>query len=716
MKTSRITIEGRTSRTSTFFIEGMCCTDEEFTIRKRLGSLEGVDSCSFNLVAQKLTVTHRREDAIILKALREVGFNPRVAAGSLPLTSAKKNRTQLFFLAVSGALTLLGGILLNFEVSSTITVPTFLLAILVGGWRIALKGLKAARTLVLDMNFLMTIAVVGAMTIGQWEEAAAVTFLFALALQLESYSMEKTRNAIRSLMELSPPTARLLLDQKESVVPVERVSVSEHILIKPGERIPLDGEVVTGHSYVNQAPITGESIPVEKGVGDVIFAGSINEKGSLEVRVTKLAQDTTLAHIIHLVEEAQARRAPSQSFVDRFSRVYTPAVIGLAILISIVPPLFFGQPFEMWFYRSLVLLVIACPCALVISTPVTIVSGLTNAARNGILIKGGAYLENAGALKVIAFDKTGTLTFGIPTVTDVISLNGLSRQEIVAIAAAIESRSEHHLGDAILRYAREQNILCEGIALHQFESLTGKGIRASLNGKTYYIGNHALAEEKGICSPRVEEKLHKLEEEGKTAIILGTESEALGILAIADEIREESRDAIEALHENGIAKVVMLTGDNRGTAKAISDRLSIDEYQADLLPEQKVDAVKRLRERYGMVGMVGDGINDAPALAASSIGIAMGTAGSDTALETADIALMGDDISKLSYTISLSRKTLRVIKQNIALSLSIKLVFLLLAIPGLATLWMAIAADEGATLLVIFNALRILKTEDRRRA
>ncbi len=693
----------------------MCCADEEFTIRKKLGSLDGVDSCAFNLVAQKLTVTHRAGDEQIMKALRSVGFKPRIASVALQVPGRRRSHAQLYSTIISGLLTLLGGVLLYLKVSPAVTEALFAVAILLCGWRIGLKGLRAVRTFAFDMNFLMTLAVVGALAIGRWEEAAVVTVLFAFALQLESYSMEKTRNAIGSLMELSPLTARVRRNNSEIEEPLDKVSVGEHVLIKPGERIPLDGEVISGSSYVNQAPITGESVPVERGIGAQVFAGSINGKGSLVIRVTKLAQDTTLAHIIHLIEEAQSRRAPSQSFVDRFSRIYTPAVIGIAVVLSLIPPLLFAQPFEVWFYRSLVLLVIACPCALVLSTPVTIVSGLTNAARNGILIKGGAHLENAGALKVLAFDKTGTLTLGVPAVTDVIPLDALSRSEIAALAAAMESHSEHLLGDAIIRYAKQHDISYAEIELQRFESLTGKGIRASLNGKTFYIGNHTLAEEQGICSPVVEEKLHELEQGGKTTIILGTQTEALGILAIADEIREESKGAIRTLHENGIGKVVMLTGDNRGTARTIAGQLGIDEYHAELSPEEKVSVIQSLRVQAGNVGMVGDGINDAPALAASSVGIAMGTAGSDTALETADIALMSDDLSKLSYTISLSRQTLRVIKQNIAVSLVIKLVFLALAIPGLATLWMAIAADEGASLLVIFNAMRILRMEDRRK-
>lgn len=700
--------------TTAFFVEGMCCADEEFTIRRKLSALEGVDSCAFNLVAQKLTVTHRRDDAEILKALRDVGFQPRLALEGLRARTTKPNRGRLVAVATAGVLTLIGEVLYHLGYPPVVTVPVFLGAVLIGGWRIALKGLKAARTFAFDMNFLMTVAVIGAMTIGEWEEAAAVTFLFALALWLESYSMEKTRNAIRSLMELSPTTAWVRRDGREVELPVGEVVIGDHLIIKPGERIPLDGAVVGGSSYVNQAPITGESIPVEKRIGDPVYAGSINERGSLEISVTKLAADTTLARIIHLVEEAQGRRAPSQTFVDRFARVYTPAVIVLALLVAVIPPVFFAQPFAEWFYRALVLLVIACPCALVISTPVTIVSALTNAARNGILVKGGTHLENAGGLKVIAFDKTGTLTYGLPTVTDVIPVDTLPEKEIVALAASMESRSEHHLADAIIRYAEQHGIAYKHIVPHQFESLTGRGVRAKLDGNVYYIGNHALAEEQGICSPEVDARLERLERDAKTTIILGSERRALGIIAIADTIRPESRTAIRALHESGINKVVMLTGDNCGTAKSIAEQLGIDEYRAELLPEEKVAAINSLRERYGKVGMVGDGINDAPALAASTVGFAMGTVGSDTALETADVALMSDDLSKLSYIILLSRRTLKHIKQNIALSLLIKLAFLALAIPGIATLWMAIAADEGAALLVIFNALRILRMQDRR--
>ncbi|MFQ6092063.1 MAG: heavy metal translocating P-type ATPase, partial [bacterium] len=464
---------------------------------------------------------------------------------------------------------------------------------------------------------------------------------------------------------------------------------------------------VSGDSSVNQAPITGESMPVRKQRGDEIFAGSINEKGSLEIEVTRRSQDTTLARIVHMVEEAQAEKAPSQHFVERFASYYTPLVVTTAVLMAALPPLLLGGAFTTWFYRALVLLVIACPCALVISTPVTIVSGLTAAARQGILIKGGVYLENAGALRVIAFDKTGTLTRGIPSVIGIVSVNGQSAADILRIAASVESRSEHPLAEAILRKAGEEGVTIEETG--DFQSITGKGAKAEINGEIYYIGNHRLFEEKGLCTPEIDARLDGFEREGKTAVLLGTEREPIGVIAIADELRQNASEAIQHLRQNGIKKVVMLTGDNRGTAQAIAERLHIDQFYAELLPEDKVRIMKQLLKERSRVAMVGDGVNDAPALAIATIGIAMGTAGTDTALETADIALMADDLSKLPLAMKLSRKALHIIKQNIVFALLIKAVFLAMTPIGWATLWMAVFADMGASLMVIFNGLRVLR-------
>jgi Cd2+/Zn2+-exporting ATPase len=492
---------------------------------------------------------------------------------------------------------------------------------------------------------------------------------------------------------------------------VEEVRVGETVIVRPGEKVGLDGRVTAGTSHVNQAPITGESMPVEKGPDDPVFAGTINQNGVLEVEVTHPSEDTTLARIIHMVEEAQAQKAPSMSFVEKFARVYTPAVIAVAVLVAAVPPLAFGTPFAEWFYRALVLLVIACPCALVISTPVAIVAGLSAAARHGILVKGGVYLEQAGALRVMAFDKTGTLTRGVPRVTEVVGLNGTSQEQVLRMAAALERRSEHHLGRAILDEAAARGISFPEVA--GFQAIPGQGARADVEGNTYHIGNHRLCESLGACDPDLDRRLLGFERQGKTAVILVGDGVALGIVAIADEIRPESAAAVEGLKRAGVEKVAMLTGDNRGTAEAIAAGIAVDEVHAELMPEDKVAILERLARDHGAVAMVGDGVNDAPSLAAATVGIAMGTAGTDTALETADVALMTDDLAKLPFLMRLSRKTLGVIRQNIAFAILVKAAFIALTIPGLATLWMAVGADTGATILVVFNGLRLLRVNER---
>ncbi len=700
------------TKSSTFFVEGMCCGEEQHRIEKKLQTIPGVVNCKFNLVNQKLNVVHTCSKDDVLRPLHRLGFKVREQMSAAEQKSFWEKHASLFFIGLSGLLAIAGILLEQFGIGETVTIPLLLGAILTGGWRIAIKGFKAAKNLSLDMSSLMTIAIMGAMAIGEWAEAAAVVFLFALAQLLEYHSIDRARSAIRSLMNLSPRKARILQTAGEIEVAVEEVGVGNLVIIRPGERIPLDGVVRGGHSTVNQSPLTGESIPVKKKPGDEVYAGTINENGTLEVKVSHLSSDSTLARIIHLIEEAQSQRAPSQSFIDAFARYYTPAVIGLAVVLAIVPPVLFGQPFGDWLYRALVLLVIACPCALVISTPVTIVSGLTNAARHGILIKGGKYLENAGQLRVIAIDKTGTLTEGSPKVTDIIAFNSLPTQHILKIAAAMEFRSEHHLAGAVLSKAYKENVPFDGVKIDRFESLTGRGVKAIIDGKTYYIGNHQLCEEVGYCAPHVEEAIGKLERQGKTVIVLAEENQALAVIGIADTAREESKRAIRRLRQNGIKNVIMLTGDNEATARIVADEIGVDEYRAGMLPEDKVQAIQLLQDRHGEVGMVGDGINDAPALAASNIGIAMGTAGTDTALETADVVLMSDDLSKVAYMMELSRKTLSIIKQNVLIALSTKLVFLVLGILGTATLWMAVLADDGAALVVILNGLRMLKLKD----
>lgn len=582
---------------------------------------------------------------------------------------------------------------------------------------IAPKALQSALRLNPDMNLLMTVAVLGAAAIGQWHEAATVIFLFALAETLEDFSLDRARAAIRKLLDIAPKEALVKRNGHAVGVPVEAVEVGEVIVTRPGEKFPLDGEVVAGSSAVNQAPITGESLPVEKSVGDTVFAGSLNGHGALEVKVTRLIQDTTLARIIRMVEEAQEQRAPSQRFVDRFARYYTPAVLIGAVLVMSLPPLLFAQPFGVWFYRALVMLVIACPCALVISTPVAVVSGLASAARQGVLIKGGIYLEQAGNLKVIAFDKTGTLTKGTPEVTDVIPLNDHTSTHLLRVAAALESRSEHPLAQAVLRKAQ-----AEGLPLPEaedFQAVAGKGAKGNVEGRSFTLGSLRLFHELNVETRGAQEVVQRLQDEGKTTILLGSDSRVraddhvCGVIGVADDVRPAAAEVIAHLRPHCVAKTVMLTGDNEGTARAIAQRVGIDEYRAELLPEDKVTAIRELLSQYGNVAMVGDGVNDAPALATATIGIAMGTAGSDTALETADIALMADDLTKLPFAIHLSRSALRIIRFNIAFSLSIKGVFLLLALVGKATLWMAVAADMGASLLVIANSLRLLTAEPK---
>jgi len=586
-------------------------------------------------------------------------------------------------------------------------VPAFATAIIAGGMYTVRRAFSAARMFSLDINVLMLLAVAGAMAIGEWEEGATVIFLFALAQLLEARSMARARHAIRALMDLSPADALVHRDGADRRVPVDLVAIGETLVVRPGEKIPLDGKVISGQSPVNQAPITGESLPVEKGPGDDVFAGTINGRGALEVGVTRLRRDTTLAHIVNLVETAQASRAPVQLFVDRFARYYTPAVIALAAALVVVPPLA-GGSFSEWTYRGLVLLVISCPCALVISTPVSVVSALAAAAREGVLIKGGVHLERTGAVRCVAFDKTGTLTRGAPRVVDVIPLQDTRSDEILRIAAAVEARSEHPIAHAIVKHAVGAGVpLQSSIGSH---SLPGLGAEGQVDGRRALVGNHRLFEDRGLCTPEIHEGLDRIAANGQTAVLVAANDRALGIISVADETREAGRIAIEMLRRQGVKHVVMLTGDHQGTALGIARELGVDEVRAELMPEDKVRAVQDLRRTYGVVAMVGDGVNDAPALAAADVGIAMGVAGTDAALETADVALMADELLKIPFTVRLSRATLRNIKTNVAISLSLKAVFLVMAVAGVATLWMAVLADMGASLFVIANGLRLLRT------
>ncbi|TCT27150.1 Cd2+/Zn2+-exporting ATPase [Melghiribacillus thermohalophilus] len=590
---------------------------------------------------------------------------------------------------------------------SLIPVIGYAASMIMGGYTLFRKGLKNLFRLKFDMSTLMTIAIIGAALIGEWGEGATVVILFAISEALERYSMNKARRSIESLMEIAPKEAFIRRGDKETTVPVEDIKIGDIMIVKPGQKLAMDGIVLSGTSTINQSAITGESVPVTRTEGDEVFAGTLNGEGLLEVKVTKHVEDTTLAKIIHLVEEAQAEKAPSQAFVDRFAKYYTPAIIVFAWFIVIIPPLFFGADWNKWIYEGLAVLVVGCPCALVVSTPVAVVTAIGNAARNGVLIKGGVHLEEAGALKAIAFDKTGTLTKGIPAVTNILAF-GKNEQEILKVAAAIEKGSQHPLASAIVQKAADDHLDDHQLKATDFRSITGKGVKAQVDGLVYYIGNLDLFEDLSvnICS-HIRKRIAALQAEGKTVMIVGTEHQIYGLIAVTDELRNTASQAIEELNNLEI-ETVMLTGDSKRTASAVGKLAGVEKIHADLLPENKLTLIKKLREKHKHVAMVGDGVNDAPALAASNVGVAMGGAGTDTALETADIALMSDELEKLPFTIKLSRKALAIIKQNITFSLVIKALALLLVIPGWLTLWIAIFADMGATLLVTLNSLRLL--------
>ncbi|WP_425399226.1 heavy metal translocating P-type ATPase [Aeoliella sp.] len=586
----------------------------------------------------------------------------------------------------------------------------YLIGIVAGLVLVAPKAWRSLIALRPDMNLLMTVAVTGAVLIGEWFEGAAVAFLFAVSLLLESWSVGRARRAIASLMDLTPPTAHLRDETGavSDVTPAD-VPVGSTVIVRPGEKIPLDGRVLSGISGVNQAPITGESVPVEKEIGDEVFAGTINGDGLLEIETTKAADDTTLARIIKMVGDASSKRAPSEKWVEKFAAIYTPIVMIVALLMLVIPPLVFSAEWSVWLYRSLVLLVIACPCALVISTPVSVVASLAAAARNGVLIKGGVFVEVPAHLKAIAMDKTGTLTQGAPAVVDVVPMNGHDEAELLMRAGALELNSNHPLARAIVEETKRRNL--EVDPADEFETIQGKGASGVINGKRFWLGSHRYLEQRGQETPEVHKQLESMQEAGRTVVVVGNDEHVCGFITLADAIREEARDAIRQLHEAGVEQLVMLTGDNEGTAKAIAKEAGIDEVHAELLPEDKVVAVERLVNQYQHVAMIGDGVNDAPALARASLGLAMGAAGSDAAIETADIALMSDDLSKLPWLIHHSRRTLRVIRQNIIFSLAIKVLFVVLTFAGFASLWAAIAADMGASLLVIANGLRLLKSQ-----
>lgn len=702
----------RGERTTHFRVRGLDCPDCAAGLAERLRRTEGISAAELNYAAATLVATHSLPVEAVQQLIHAAGYEATPADGPAtpPSGGFLHTHRRAVSTTASGVLLVIAFILSKLDMASWVSITLYLGASVAGGWWTAQRAWASAKARMADMNVLMMVAVIGAACIGQWSEGASVAFLYSVSNMLESYSMEKTRQSIRALMNVAPREASVRRDGREQRVPVDDVQVDETVLVHPGEKIAVDGIVLAGESAVNQAAVTGESVPVSKMPGDEVYAGTLNELGALEVRVTRIAEDSTLARIVHLVEEAQARRSPTQAFVDRFAGYYTPVVLLLAAGLAVVPPLIIGAGnlavWGHWIYTALALVVLACPCALVISTPVAIVTAIGNAARHGALIKGGTYLEQAGQLSVIAFDKTGTLTQGRPVVTDIITLNGHSERELLALAAAVESRSPHPLAQAVLQRSHELGVAVP--VAERATSLPGRGAQAMVEGRQAYVGNLRLFTELGIDMAPAAARMVALEDAGKTAMLVSVGDHLAGIIAAADEVRVESAPTIRALHRAGVRRVVMLTGDGDHTARRIAEQLGMDEYRAGLLPEDKVTAIEQLRAAYGAVGMVGDGINDAPALATANVGIAMGGAGTDTALETADIALMADDLCKLPYTIRISRKALGIIRQNIALALGIKLIALSLAPFGLLTLWLAVVADMGASLLVTVNGLRLL--------
>ena len=704
-----------------FRIQTLDCLVEESEIRRALKPLSGILALDFQLGARTLAIT--APESVIaqaVEAIRRVGFGPKPLVTPTEAGDGHDHAhvdghdhdgvgNGLKPLLIALALALAAEAVAYFAGKGTavtiIEMGLALGAIWFAGFDTYKKGLIALRHGRLNINALMTVAVTGAFVIGQWPEAAMVMALYAIAELIEARSVDRARNAIKGLIALSPEQANVRqLDGSWVVIKSAKVPLQAVVRIRPGERVPLDGIVTAGNSAIDQAPVTGESIPVDKTIGDPVFAGTINQTAELEFRVTAAADNTTLAQIIHSVEQAQSTRAPTQRFVDRFAAIYTPSVFVFALAVAIGMPWLMGWTWLEALYKALVLLVIACPCALVISTPVTVVSALASAARRGILIKGGTYLEDARKLKAIALDKTGTITEGKPQLVEFVALHpSVEKSQVALLAASLAVRSDHPVSKAIA-----VGLKIEGAAVTDFKALAGRGVQGRVEGRDYVLGNHRMIEERGQCSPALQAQLKTHEEAGRSVTLLASADAVLGLFAVADTIKASSKRAIAELKELGVI-LVMLTGDNTATAKTIAAQAGIAEAQGNLLPEGKLAAIQALQKRCGATAMTGDGINDAPALAQADIGFAMGGAGTDTAMEAADVVIMSDDLRRIPETIRLSRKTHSVLWQNISLALGIKAVFLLLALFGSATMWMAVFADLGATLLVVANGLRLLR-------
>ncbi len=711
----------------TFRIDGLDCCEEVQLIEKILHPLKGVQKLNFDVFHGRLTV-HYDPKQITHRNIQE-----KIASTGMRVTLWKESPAEhqsfwsrhgrLLLTVCSGFFLILGatmhlsahghifsmlGPYQEISYSPGAFVLGCYIAAMIGGlWHVLPRAFRSLKAFHLDMNVLMTLAVIGALFIQEWFEAATVTFLFALANLLEHFSLVRAKKAVSKLMDLSPMVAFVIESNGRTVEKnVEEVPLGATILVRPGDKIPLDAVVIKGESSVNQAPITGESIPVHKKKDDRIYAGTMNEEGILKCKVTKTFENTTLSRIIRMVQSASAQRAKTEKWVEKFSKVYTPTMIAIAITIIVLPPLFYDQSWVEWLYRGLVILVIACPCALVISTPVSVVSAITFAARQGILIKGGVYLEIPAGLKAVAIDKTGTVTYGRPKLQKIVALQNVSDHEVLQLAATLEQHSDHPLATAITSYAKSQRLSFKDI--EDFKVLRGKGAVGMIEGQRFWIGSRRLMHEKNLETPDIHHQVVQLEDSGHTVIAMGDDQEVIALFSLSDSPRRHAKETFQALKKLGIEKTVMLTGDQEKSTKELAQQLKIDGYYAELLPEDKVEKIQFFVEKYKYVAMVGDGVNDAPAMAASTLGIAMGSIGSDVAIETADVALMTDDLSKIPMLIRLSKKTLRIIKQNIIFALSLKCIFIGLALIGLASLWMAIAADTGASFLVISNAMRLL--------
>jgi len=717
------------TRRKTFKIYGMDCAEEVATLKNEIGPMVGGEQfLAFDLLNAKMIVSEEASASseAILKAVALTGMTAEPwheGVGSAEEKS-RRQKIQSILTILSGGLIILA-FCLNVWSSGSFSGAlgsegmgrvhgiswaskgAYLGAMFAACWFIAPKAWLSARRLRPDMNLLMMVAILGAISIGEWFEAATVSFLFAVSNALEGWSLSRARRAVEALMDLTPPLVQVVREGGAVTVRPEDVSVGTLFQVKPGERVPLDGLILDGASSVNQAPITGESLPVTKIPGEEVFAGSINGDGTLVIECSKPASDTVISRIIRLIGEASTKRAASEQWVDRFAKIYTPVVMILALLMALIPPLMAGGGWGNWFYRALILLVIACPCALVISTPVSIVAGLASAARHGVLVKGGMYLEAPSRLKAIAFDKTGTLTEGHPSVVRVVPLNGHTEQQLLRVAGSMESQSDHPLARAIVAYVKSQGVAF--LPAQGFQALQGKGAMAKLDGRAHWLGSHRFIEEQGAENPDIHAQLESLEVGGQTVVAFGEGRELIGFLALADAVRPSMASILQNLREIGVEHLVLLTGDNRGTAEAVGRRVGLTEIQAELMPEDKVKAIEALVAKYGQVAMIGDGVNDAPAMARASLGIAMGAMGSDAAIETADIALMNDDLTRIPWLVSHSRRTLSVIRQNITFALAVKVMFVLLTVMGHASLWSAIAADMGASFLVIFNGLKLLR-------